>query len=165
MAPDPERDRLPPFFVASGMSQKPQRTGEDTMLQSHALVAIVTILALLLYFVMGLKVGQARSKFGVAAPATTGAPEFERLFRVQANTLEWLPIFLPSLWLFALYWNEAVAAGLGVIWIIGRFLYMTGYEREAGARSLGFGVQALATGCLLFGALGRIILIAVQHGV
>jgi uncharacterized membrane protein YecN with MAPEG domain len=135
------------------------------MLQSHTLVAIVTILALLLYFVMSVRVGQARTKYGVVAPAITGAPEFERLYRVQANTLEWLPIFLVSLWLFALYWDERVAAGLGVVWIIGRFMYMTGYAREAGARGRGFGIQAMAAGVLLFGALGRIIWIAVQHGV
>jgi glutathione S-transferase len=135
------------------------------MLQSHTLVAIVTILALLLYFVMSLRVGQARSKYGVVAPAISGAPEFERLYRVQANTLEWLPIFLVSLWLFALYWDDRVAAGLGVVWIVGRFMYMTSYAREASARGPGFGIQALAAGALLFGALGRIVWIAVQHGV
>ena len=134
-------------------------------MQSHTLVAIVTILALLLYFVMSLRVGQGRSKYGVAAPAITGNPDFERLYRVQANTLEWLPIFLASLWLFALYWDERVAAGVGVVWIIGRYLYMTGYAREASARSMGFGIQAMATGVLLFGALGRIVWIMVQHGV
>jgi glutathione S-transferase len=135
------------------------------MMQSHTLVAIVTILALLLYFVMSLRVGQARSKYGVVAPAVTGNPDFERLFRIHANTLEWLPIFLASLWLFALYWDERVAAALGVVWIIGRFMYMTGYAREASARAAGFGIQALATGVLLFGALGRIVWVAVQHGV
>jgi uncharacterized membrane protein YecN with MAPEG domain len=126
-------------------------------MQNHSLVAIVTILALLLYFVMSLRVGLARTKFDVPAPAITGNPDFERIFRVQANTLEWLPIFLPSLWLFAFSWGDRVAAGVGVVWIIGRYLYMTGYARAAGARSLGFGVQALATGVLLFGALGKII--------
>jgi uncharacterized membrane protein YecN with MAPEG domain len=131
-------------------------------MQTHTLVAIVTILALLLYFVMGLRVGQARTKFNVPAPATSGNPDFERSFRVQANTLEWLPIFLPSLWLFALYWNDRVAAGIGVIWILGRYLYMTGYAKEAGARGLGFGVQALATGVLLLGALGRIIWVSIH---
>jgi uncharacterized membrane protein YecN with MAPEG domain len=129
-------------------------------MQSHALVAIVTILALLLYFVMGLRVGQARAKYDVPAPAITGNPDFERVFRVQANTLEWLPIFLPSLWLFALYWNDVAAAGVGVVWIAGRFLYMTGYSREASARSTGFGIQALATAVLLFGALGKAVMVA-----
>ena len=131
---------------------------------NHALVAVVTMLALLLYFVMGLRVGRARATYNVPAPAISGNPDFERLFRVQANTLEWLPIFLPSLWLFAFYWNDRVAAALGVLWIAGRFMYMTGYARAASARSAGFGVQALATAVLLFGALGRAIWVLVQTG-
>lgn len=132
---------------------------------AHVAVAIVTLLALLLYFYMGLRVGQARSQFQVPAPAISGHPDFERVFRVQANTLEWLPLFLVSLWLFAVYWNaDLVAAGVGLVWIVGRYLYLTGYAREASARSLGFSIQALATGVLLFGALGRVIWLAVQHG-
>lgn len=127
-------------------------------MQDHALVAIVTLVALLLYFVMGLRVGQARGKFGVAAPAVSGHPDFDRAFRIQANTLEWLPLFLVSLWLFALAWNnDRIAAAIGAAWIVGRFLYMTGYSRQASARGPGFAIQALATGILLFGALGRIL--------
>ena len=125
-------------------------------MQSHAYVAIVTLLALLLYFWMGLQVGRQRGKCGIAAPAMTGDPVLERCIRAHYNTLEWLPIFLPSLWLFALYWNDNVAAILGVIWIGGRVLYATGYARAAGSRSLGFMIQALAVAVLLFGALGRI---------
>ena len=133
-------------------------------MQNHIAPAIVTILALLLYFYMGLRVGQGRSKYDVPAPAITGNLDFERLFRVQANTLEWLPIFLPALWLFALYWNDLVAAGLGAVWIVGRYVYMTGYSKAAGSRSAGFGVQAIATAALLFGALGRLVWLAITHG-
>lgn len=134
-------------------------------MESHKLVAIVTLVSLLVYFVMGLNVGRGRSKYGVAAPATTGNDDFERLFRIHMNTLEWLPLYLVSLWLFALYWNDAVAAGLGVVWIVGRVLYMSGYARAANARSLGFSVQALATAVLLFGALGKIVWSVVQTGI
>ena len=128
---------------------------------AHAPVAIVSLVALLLYVVMMLGVGRARAKYGVEAPAITGHEDFERVFRVHANTLEWLPIFLTSLWLFALYWDDRIAGGLGVIWIIGRFLYMTGYSKAAASRSTGFLIQALATAVLLFGALGRIIYLMV----
>ena len=132
----------------------------------HPLVAIVTLLALLVYFYMSLRVGQARSKFNVPAPATSGNPDFERAFRIHMNTLEWLPLFLVSLWLFAIAWNsDLVAAGIGLVWIVGRILYLTGYSRAAEARSTGFGIQALATAVLLFGALGKIIWIVVQHGI
>ena len=135
-------------------------------MQDFKMVSVVTLLALLLYFVMGLRVGRGRSKFGIEAPAISGNPDFERLYRVQANTLEWLPLFLISMWLFALYWDERFAAIVGLVWIVGRFLYMVNYSRLASSRGPGFGIQALATGVLLFGALGRLIyLMATTHGV
>ena len=130
-------------------------------MKTYALVSIVTLVSLLLYAYMGVRVGQGRGKYGVAAPAIHGHPDFERLFRVQANTLEWLPIYLVSLWIFALSWDSLVASGLGVVWIVGRVLYMTGYSRAAGARSTGFMIQMAATAILLFGALGRLIWILV----
>jgi glutathione S-transferase len=132
----------------------------------HPLVAIVTLLALLVYFYMGLRVGRARTKYGVEAPAVTGNPDFERDYRIQMNTLEWLPLFLVSLWLFAIAWgSDLIAAGIGLVWIVGRILYLTGYSKAAASRGPGFGVQALATGVLLFGALGKIIWMVVQKGV
>jgi glutathione S-transferase len=131
----------------------------------HVAVAFVTIAALVVYFIMGLRVGQARAKYGVEAPATTGHADFERVFRVQANTLEWMPLFLVPLWLVAVYWSDWVAAALGLVWIVGRVLYMTGYSRAANARSVGFGIQALATLALLLCALVRLVLIAAHVGV
>lgn len=124
---------------------------------AHRWVAIVTILALLTYFWMGLQVGRARGKSGISAPAMTGDPILERTIRVHYNTLEWLPIFLTSLWLFALYWNELVAAGVGVVWIVGRVLYAQGYVSDPAKRETGFLIQTVATAVLLFGALGKIV--------
>ena len=133
---------------------------------AHLWTSLASIGALLVYFYMAFNVTRARGTYDVAAPAITGHPDFERAFRVQANTLEWLPLFLVSLWIFTFAWNvDLVAAGIGVVWIIGRILYLTGYSKAAEARGPGFGIQALATGVLLFGALGRIIWIAVQFGV
>jgi glutathione S-transferase len=124
----------------------------------HLLVALTTVLALIVYLWQGQRVGAARGRFGVAAPATTGHPDFERIFRVQANTLESLIVFLPALWLFAIYTgSDWIAASLGVIWIVGRVLYTTAYSREAGARSLGFGIQTLAMLALLIGAAGAVV--------
>ena len=130
----------------------------------HSLVAIVTIAAVLVYVWMGLRVGGARRKCGIAAPAMTGDPVLERHIRVQANTLEWLPVFLVGLWLFALYWNDLVAAAVGVVWILGRILYALGYVADPAKRELGFVVQAAASAILLFGALGRVIWILVTVG-
>jgi glutathione S-transferase len=86
----------------------------------------------------------------------SGQPDFERVFRVQMNTLEWMPIFLPSLWLFAIYISDAIAALVGLVWILGRVLYMIGYSKAAAKRGPGFAIQALACGVLLLGALGAI---------
>jgi uncharacterized membrane protein YecN with MAPEG domain len=122
------------------------------------LTAIVSLLALLTYFWMGLRVGLARRKSGIDAPAMSGDPMLERYLRVQGNTLEWLPIFLVSLWLFALYWGDVTAAALGLVWILGRVLYTVDYSQAADKRGRGFAIQALATAILLFGALGKAVL-------
>ncbi len=119
--------------------------------------ALVTLLAILFYFYTGTRVPLARRKFGLTAPAITGPPEFERVFRVQLNTLEWMPIFLPLLWLFAYYINDIGAAALGVAWIAARVWYMVGYTQAAEKRGPGFGLQALVCAVLLVGALAGII--------
>lgn len=134
------------------------------MHQSHALVAIVTLLSLLVYVWMILRIPGARRRSGIDAPAMTGDPELERHIRVQANTVEWLVIYLPSLWLFAIYWNDLVAAALGVVWMIGRIVYALGYAADPRKREVGFIIQALATAVLVFGALGRAIWVYVTIG-
>jgi len=131
----------------------------------HSLVALVTLAALLVYVGFGVQVGRVRHRTGVAAPAMTGDPQLERALRVQYNTLEWLPVFLVSLWLFAIYWNDLVAAALGVVWIVGRIVYAVGYWRDPARRGPGFGLQALAALILLAGALGRAVyMLAVVGG-
>jgi glutathione S-transferase len=119
--------------------------------------ALVTCLAILFYFFTSVQVAKARVKFGVKVPAITGHPDFERVFRVQMNTLEWMPIFLPSLWLFTIYISDPFAAVLGLAWIAGRILYMTGYLQAAEKRGPGFAIQAGAVILLWFGALGAIV--------
>jgi len=125
-------------------------------MMEHRWTALVTIVALLVYFWMGLQVARTRGKCGIHPPAMTGDQLMERAIRVQSNTLEWLPIFLAGLWLFALYWNEMVAAGLGVVWIVGRLIYSVGYMADPAKRSTGFLIQILACMVLLLGAFGKI---------
>lgn len=128
--------------------------------------AIVTILAILFYFWTGLRVGAMRSKHKIDAPAMTGDPEFERSVRVQANTLEWMPIFLPLLWLATVYFSPAMSIAylawlppaLGVVWIVGRVVYMTGYMAAAGKRSNGFLIAFVAAIGLLICAIVGIVM-------
>jgi glutathione S-transferase len=135
------------------------------MMMQHRWVALVTLLALLTYFWMSTRVPLARNKCGIQAPAMTGDPLLERTIRAHYNTLEWLPIFLVSLWLFAIYWNELVAAAVGVVWIIGRILYALGYSADAAKRGPGFLIQSVAVAVLLFGALGKIVYSLATGGV
>lgn len=130
-------------------------------MSSHAYVAIVTLLALLTYFWMGLEVGRARGKSGIQAPAMTGDPILERAIRAHYNTLEWLPLFLVPMWLFAIYWSDLIAAIIGLIWIVGRILYQRGYVADPAKRETGFMIQALAVAVLLFGSLGRLVYVLV----
>jgi glutathione S-transferase len=119
--------------------------------------ALVTCLTIAFYFFTSAQVAKARVAFGIKAPAITGNPDFERVFRVQMNTLEWMPIFLPSLWLFAIYIGDGAAAAIGLVWIAGRVLYMIGYSQAAAKRTPGFAVQATAATILWLGALGAAI--------
>jgi uncharacterized membrane protein YecN with MAPEG domain len=119
--------------------------------------SLVTLLAVLLYFFIATRVPAARRKYSVRLPATTGPPEFERVFRVHQNTLEWMPIFLPSLWLCAFYSGDAVAAGLGVVWIVWRALYYRGYTQAVDKRLPGFAIQATASIALFVSAIAGVV--------
>lgn len=116
-------------------------------------VSFVAAVALLEYVLLSLRTGQARQKYGVQAPATTGDPIFERHYRVQQNTLEQLAVFLPSIFLFATYVSAFWAAMLGWVFIAGRFLYARAYVADPASRSVGFTTGFVATSILLLGGL------------
>ncbi len=126
-------------------------------MERYYAVAVVTLLCSFMIFGMALKVAKTHSTTGILAPTMTGDPRLERAARAHANTLEWLPIFLPALWLFAIYWSPAWAAWLGVAWIVGRIAYFVGYLIDPMKRYPGFFIQSIAAFLLLFGALGRIV--------
>ena len=133
-------------------------------MQAYSFVAIVTLLAGLLCFAMSTGVARAHAKTGILAPTMTGDPYLERCIRAHANTLEWMPIFLPAMWLYALYLGPTGAAALGSVWIIGRILYFLGYSAAPEKRFPGFLIQSLAVFALSLGALGRIVYLLAVHG-
>ena len=118
-----------------------------------AYVDIVTALALLQFVAFGIQVGRARSRFGIKAPAITGNEQFERHFRVQQNTLESLVLFVPALFLFSRYFNPTWAAGLGVIYLIGRQVYAAAYVKDPDKRGPGYGLTVLPVLVLIVGGL------------
>ena len=117
------------------------------------LIAIVTGLAVLQCFFFAFQVGQARQKHGIDAPTISGNPEFERAFRIHANTIEQLVVFLPGLWMFGYYVNVQVGAGIGVLFIIGRFVYRSAYLGDPKNRTAGFGIGALTMVVLVVGGM------------
>lgn len=116
-------------------------------------VAIIVVLALLQYIYFSLQVGKARGTYEVSAPAVSGHPIFERHYRVQMNTLEQLIVFIPAVFLFGYYGNAMVAAALGAVYLVGRFLFASSYVAEPAKRSLGFMLSFLPTVVLLVGGL------------
>ena len=129
-------------------------------MERYYLVALVTLACSLMLFGMATFVARTHGKTGILPPTMTGHPDLENAVRGHMNTIEWFAIFLPSMWLFAIYWNVNWAAALGAIWIVGRILYFVGYTKAPNKRFAGFGIQGAAALALLFGALGRIIYLA-----
>ncbi|MGJ8689055.1 MAG: MAPEG family protein [Gammaproteobacteria bacterium] len=114
-------------------------------------VAIVIVLALMQYFWFAISVGKARGTYKVEAPAVTGDPVFERYYRVQQNTLELLVMFIPALVIFSYWVRPDIGAGIGAIYLIGRFLYARSYVSNPAARGTGFVLSILPTLILLIG--------------
>lgn len=100
------------------------------------LTAIVTLLAVLISVAFVIGVARARRRTGIDAPAMTGAPDLDRALRIQGNTVEQFVIFLPALWLAALYFQGWAPPILGLIWCAGRvtygFVYGTAKQRFPG---------------------------------
>ncbi|HEX2112797.1 MAG TPA: MAPEG family protein [Alphaproteobacteria bacterium] len=117
------------------------------------LVALVTLLAVILSIALALNVARKRVRYGVQAPTMSGHPEFERAFRIHANTVEYLAPFLAALWLCAIYLQPLVAGIVGFVWIVGRIVYAFGYSAAAAKRRLGFGISMIALILLILGAL------------
>lgn len=124
--------------------------------------SLITALTLLLYVVLTINVGRARAKYKVPVPQTTGDPNFERVLRVQQNTLEQLVLFFPALWLFSFYVNPFWGAALGAVWLVGRIAYAWGYYQAAEKRVIGFGISSLSGVVLLLGSFVGIILSLVK---
>ncbi|KAA0709199.1 Leukotriene C4 synthase [Triplophysa tibetana] len=104
------------------------------MLEQVVCLAAVTVLGLLEQAYFALMVIYARRKYSVSPPATTGPPEFERVFRAQANCSEYFPIFVFSLWLAGVFFSQAIAVICGLLYLYGRYRYFHGYAESTQGR-------------------------------
>ncbi len=122
------------------------------------LPSLITALTLLVYLAITINVGRARTKYKVPPPQMTGDPDFERVLRVQQNTLEQMVFFVPALWLFSNYVSPLWGAGIGAVWLLGRIAYAWGYYQAAEKRTIGFGISVVSATVLLLGSLVGIVL-------
>jgi uncharacterized MAPEG superfamily protein len=120
-------------------------------------IVLVTLLVSAEYFFLAVMVGKSRTETGVGAPKTVGDEKFERIFRVQQNTLEQLIIFFPALWVFGYYVSSSIGAALGVLFLVGRIMYARGYVQHPDKRAPGFIIGSLATLALIVGGLVGVI--------
>lgn len=124
-------------------------------------INLVGALAVLQFFFFGFMTGAARRKSGLKAPAVTGHPDFERMYRVQMNTLETIVAFLPALFIAAQYWSPVIVSVVGLVYIIGRFIYWRAYVASPEKRGLGFMLSMLPTLVLIIlSIVGAIMQIA-----
>jgi glutathione S-transferase len=113
--------------------------------------SLITWLTVILLAALSAAVSRARARYGIHAPATTGHEQFERVFRVQMNTLENTVAFLPALWLGAWYWSPLWASACGAAWIVGRIWYASAYVRDPRSRQGGYGLAGIGLVALLVG--------------
>lgn len=106
--------------------------------EDYVLVASVTLASAYQLVGFARRVGQARGKFKVVPPITTGDPEFDRTFRAQQNTLEFFPIFLICMWVASAYFHQLPACILGLYYLFGRYQYFNGYVQSEERRLPGF---------------------------
>jgi uncharacterized MAPEG superfamily protein len=121
-------------------------------------VALVTLLILIQYLIFMMQVGAARGKGKVQAPAVTGEEAYERASRVQMNTIEQMVVTLPAMWLVANFFRADVAAVLGVLFLIGRFIYSAAYRKDPASRGLGFLVGFIANIALILCGLYAVVI-------
>ncbi len=124
---------------------------------SYTSATIITLLNIILLLWVGAMAGPARGKYHIEAPATTGHPMFERAFRIQMNTIENTVLFLPTVWIAALYGATTIVGVAGAVWIAGRILYALGYRKDPAKRGLGYGISLLAFAVLLLDAMAGLV--------
>jgi glutathione S-transferase len=122
------------------------------------LTAWASLAVLGVYLWTGLNSARARIKYKVRAPAMDGPLGFQSAMRVQANTLEQLPMVLVPMWLCAHYLGDRWATAGALLWCAGRILYALGYYRDPAKREVGFITGMAASALLILGTVVGLLL-------
>lgn len=130
-----------------------------------ALVNLLMLLAIFQFIYFGFRVGAARGKYGVSAPATTGHEIFERYYRVQMNTLELLIMLIPAVWIASGYWNHLFVAAMIAVYLIGRMIYLSAYVADPKKRDKGYVLSLLPVVVLLAAGFAGAVMNILKSGI
>ena len=126
-------------------------------------VSAVVLLAVLQFVVLGMLVGLARGRYKIHAPATSGHPTFERLFRAHQNSLEMLIAFIPGVWLYGWWVSQTWATALGIVFLVARLLYTIQYVNDPKTRQIGASLSFLIVTILIVGDLYAVVALALSR--
>lgn len=114
---------------------------------------LIIVIALLQYSYFTGRVGFLRAKYGVKAPKTVGNKTWDRLFRIQQNTMEQLVIFIPGMVIFSMFVSETWALLPGILFVIGRQMYSHLYLKNPDSRGPGMILSFFSNIALVLGGL------------
>ncbi|KAL1348597.1 uncharacterized protein LOC107458038 [Arachis duranensis] len=113
--------------------------------KEYGYVVIVLVLYVFLNFYMAFQVGMARKKYNVPYPTLYAlesenkqANLFNCVQRGHQNSLETMPIFFMLMIMGGLK-HPSVCAGLGLLHVVSRYFYFTGYATGDPAKRLTLG--------------------------
>src|SRR5258705_1442854 len=90
------------------------------------LTALATLFAILISIGTAILVARTRNSTGIQPPAMSGDARLERALRVQGNTVEGFIIFLPALWLAAIYFQGWAPPIIGLACCLGPVFHAIG---------------------------------------
>ncbi len=122
----------------------------------YTLIIICIALAQYIFFIG--RVGFNRAKYEVEAPKTIGNDTWERMYRVQQNTLEQLILFIPGMVVFGLYVSQTWVLLPGVLYVAGRQLYSHLYIKNPASRGPGMILSFFSNIALVLGSLIALII-------
>lgn len=114
---------------------------------------LIILIALVQYLYFTGKVGFSRGKYNVSAPKTVGDEVWERIFRVQQNTMEQLIVFIPGMLMFAHFVSELWVILPGVVFIVGRAVFSQRYVADPSSRGVGVVMSFFSNIALVLGAI------------
>ena len=106
-------------------------------------IALILI-ALLQYIFFTGRAGFSRSKYSIKAPKTVGNERWERIYRIQQNTMEQLVIFIPATLVFSIYVSASLVLLPGIMFFVGRHLYSRLYLQSPENRGPGMVLSFLS---------------------